>query len=130
MVMCASKPGPAMPRGIGRSGIGACIIVSHLRHEQAGRTWRTTSKRPGMYSSTSVTLLRKSEPPQVLQTLVGGCTTSRRGSSGGSVRRLFFSGTGVAASVPGGASGAVSGSLAGAAVSALAASASSSANSS
>jgi transposase len=36
-----------MPRGIGSSGIGACTIASHLRHEQAGRMWRTTSKRPG-----------------------------------------------------------------------------------
>ena len=67
--MCASKLAPAMPRGIGSSGIGACIIASHLRHEQAGRIWRTTSKRPGMYSNTSVTLSptwRSSVPPQVL----------------------------------------------------------------
>src|SRR2546421_12771665 len=36
-----------MPRGMGRSGIGACIIASHFRHEHAGRTWRSTSKYPG-----------------------------------------------------------------------------------
>ena len=36
-----------MPRGIGSSGIGACTMVSHLRHEQAGRTWRSTSKCAG-----------------------------------------------------------------------------------
>ena len=84
-----------MPRGIGSSGIGACTIASHLRHEQAGRTWRTTSKRPGMYSSTSVTLsptLRSSAPPQALHTSAGACTMSRRGSSGGSWRRFFFFG--------------------------------------
>ena len=36
-----------MPRGMGRSGIGACIIASHFRHEHAGRTWRSTSKCAG-----------------------------------------------------------------------------------
>ncbi len=70
VTMCARKLAPAMPRGIGSSGIGACIIASHLRHEQAGRTCRTTSKRPGTYSNTSVTLSptwRSSVPPQALQ---------------------------------------------------------------
>jgi ParB family chromosome partitioning protein len=37
-----------------REAVGPCTIASHLRHEQAGRMWRTTSKRPGMYSTISV----------------------------------------------------------------------------
>ena len=45
--MWARKLASTMPRGMGRSGIGACIIVSHFRHEQAGRTWRSTSKCAG-----------------------------------------------------------------------------------
>ena len=47
-----------------------------------------------MYSNTSVTLsltVRSSVPPQVLHTSAGICTTSRRGNSGGSWRRFFFS---------------------------------------
>ena len=34
--------------------------------------------------------VRSSDPPQVLHTPAGTCTTSRRGSSGGSWRRFFF----------------------------------------
>jgi hypothetical protein len=37
-IMCARKLASTIPRGIGSSGIGACTIVSHFRHEQAGRT--------------------------------------------------------------------------------------------
>ena len=118
-----------MPRGIGSSGIGACTMVSHLAHEHAGRTWRFTSKCPGMYASTSVALsltVRSSVPPQVLHTPGGMCTTSRRGSSGGNWRRFFFSGCAAAASCASG-----SGSCdADASASAFAASASSRASSS
>ncbi len=46
VAICASGLAPAMPRGIGSSGIGACIIASHLQHETAGRTWRATSHAP------------------------------------------------------------------------------------
>jgi hypothetical protein len=33
---------------MGRLGIAACAIVSQRRQENAGRTWRITSNRPGM----------------------------------------------------------------------------------
>ena len=126
---------------MGSSGIGACIIASHFLHEQAGRTWRITSKRPGTYSSTSVTAsptLRRSPPPQILQASGVACTTSRRGSAGGNVRRFFFDGAagsaGTAPSVDAGvASGVGADSSAfcvGASAAALPASASSSASSS
>ena len=77
----ANKPGPGRPRSIGRDGNAACVIRS--QHEQAmrGRTIRFTTKRPGTYSSSSVTSSpsRLSLPPQEAQASPTSRTVSLRG---------------------------------------------------
>ena len=55
----ASKPGPGLPRSMGRDGSTACVKASQAEHAKRGRTMRFTMKRPGTYSSSSVTILAK-----------------------------------------------------------------------
>src|SRR5262249_42581085 len=101
-----------------------------LLHDMAGRTCRTTSKRPGVYLSTSVTsalTLRRAPSQPGVGHACGSCTTVVRGSFSGNLRRgfLLFSGAlSVVVSVAGAAASAL------ASASALAASSSSSLNSS
>lgn len=49
----ASRPGPAMPRAIGRNGASTRTIFSQPRHANFGRTCRITPKLAGTWSSTS-----------------------------------------------------------------------------
>jgi hypothetical protein len=51
----ASKPGPTMPRLIGRLGAGACTIAVQQPQASVGRTWRMTRKLAGTNSSCSDT---------------------------------------------------------------------------
>jgi hypothetical protein len=71
--ICASSPAPSRPRATGKDGIGACTILSHVRHEMAGRRWRITSKRPGTYSKISLmsSPTFRIVPPQVGHTQAG-----------------------------------------------------------
>ena len=50
----AGRRVPGRPRSIGREGIGACDIASQRRQAIRGRVILFTTKRPGMYSSSSV----------------------------------------------------------------------------
>ena len=74
--------GPGRPRSIGNDGGGAWVMVSHCRQLILGRTWTTTLKCDGTYSSTS----RSSLPirlsfllPHAGQTQVASCSTRSRG---------------------------------------------------
>lgn len=70
----ASRPGPAMPRAIGRLGASACTITSHLVQHIFGRTCRITLKLAGTHSSTSETssLSLFSSAPQAGQPCAAG----------------------------------------------------------
>src|SRR5918995_4529360 len=82
----ARRLGPGRPRSIGNDGGGAWVMVSHCRQLILGRTWTTTLKCEGTYSSTS----RSSAPtrvsavlPHVGQAHAGSYTTRSRGRCAG-----------------------------------------------
>src|SRR5579864_2067534 len=82
----ASSPGPGRPRSIGKDGSGACTMVSQARQLTVGRTYSTTLKEDGTYSSTSVTtssILRSTVPPQDGQDGKGSMITRSRGKCSG-----------------------------------------------
>jgi hypothetical protein len=79
-----ASPVPALDR---QRRAGICVIVSHARQLIRGRTWTTTLKCEGTYSSTS----RSSSPsrlrralPQAGHTQAASCTTRSRGRWAGS----------------------------------------------
>ena len=87
---CASRPGSANPRLMGRLGASACTITSHLVQLSLGRTCRITLKRAGAYSSTSDTSSPSllSSPPQAGHAVCCGmCVATSRGRCSGSARR-------------------------------------------
>jgi hypothetical protein len=88
--MCEqSRAGPAALDG--REGSGAWTKRSQPVQASRGRTIRFTMKRPGTYSSSSVTSspIRRSLPPQPAQTSVAGLSsTSIRGMCSGTGRRF------------------------------------------
>ena len=61
----ASRPGPGRPRSLGREGSGAWKNRSLQAQVRRGRMMRFTMKRPGTYSSSSVTSspIRRRRPP-------------------------------------------------------------------
>jgi len=79
----ACKPGPGRPRSMGRDGSDAWTKRSQPVQASRGRTIRFTMKRPGTYSSSSVTSspIRRSLPPQSAQVSAAGpSSTSIRGT--------------------------------------------------
>src|SRR5688572_28761207 len=84
--MCASNPGPANPRSIGRDGACSCTITSQRVHACLGRTIRMTLKCAGTYSSISATSSPNplSVPPQSGQIVsFGSCVWVSRGKCAG-----------------------------------------------
>lgn len=80
------RPGPGLPRSIGRRGGGACIARSQDRQTTLGRTCRITRKDAGTYSSTSVMSsprFRTSPAPQSGHVEGGAWTIASRGRWGG-----------------------------------------------
>lgn len=66
----ASSPWPSLPHSIGRLGIAGWVIVLQSRQLSFGRTWTTTLKCDGTYSSTSRVssqILRSRSQPQAGQ---------------------------------------------------------------
>lgn len=90
--MGEQAPGPGRPRSIGRDGSGAWTKRSQPEQVSRGRTIRFTMKRPGTYSSSSVTSsspMRRSLPPQSAQASAAGLSSnSIRGTWSGIGRRF------------------------------------------
>jgi|UPI000484B179 hypothetical protein len=79
--MCASRPGPAMLRGIGREGAGVWVIFSHRRQDFFGRAVSITFSRALISSRISLmsSPTSRSSPPQSGQASPGSSTMRSRG---------------------------------------------------